>query len=99
LAHAVNATFAELNKDIPRAEIVADLTAAVLCEMQQISGYQAQTYDYVRHYCQDKDDKAVIKAVMGALTTLKKSLPSSWTQQHSLAQTNSLLRLYFFALN
>jgi antirestriction protein ArdC len=72
LAHAVNATFAELNKDIPRAEIVADLTAAVLCEMQQIDGYQAQTYDYIRHYCQDKDDKAVIKAIMGALNDVEK---------------------------
>ena len=72
LAHAVNATYADIQKDLPKAEIVADLTAAVLCEMQQISGYQAQTYDYVRNYCHDKDDKAVIKAVMGALTEVEK---------------------------
>lgn len=67
LAHAVNATFADLNKDRQRAEIVADFTAAVLCELQGISGYQYQTYEYVKYYCRDKSDKAVIKTVMGVL--------------------------------
>lgn len=72
LAHAVNATFTDLRKDLNRAEIVADFTAAVLCELQGISGYQYQTYEYIKCYCREKNDNAVIKAVMGILNEAAK---------------------------
>lgn len=72
LAHAVNATFADLHKDRKRAEIVADFTAAVLCELQGITGYQHQTYEYIKAYCQDKNDNAIIKSVMGVLNEVAK---------------------------
>ena len=72
LAHAVHNTFVNLNTiDINRAEIVADVTAAVLCQLQGICGYQAQTYEYVSKYCRDKAPKAVLAAVMGALADIE----------------------------
>lgn len=72
LAHAVHNTFVDiLSIDRNRAEIVADVTAAVLCEMQSICGYQAQTYEYVKNYCRNKEESAVLKAIMGALTEVE----------------------------
>lgn len=72
LAHAVNATYEKLDKDPNKAEVVAELTAAVLCEMQGISGYQCQAYDYIQRYCRDKEDKAVMKAIMGTFKEVEK---------------------------
>ena len=72
LAHAVNATFADLKQDRAKAEIVADLTAAVLCELQGINGYQQQTYRYVQSYCRDRSDNGVIKAVLSVLNDVEK---------------------------
>ena len=72
LAHAVHNTFVSLMTiDINRAEIVADIAAAVLCQLQGISGYQAQTYEYVSRYCKDKAPQAVLRAVMGALADVE----------------------------
>ena len=72
LAHAVNATFEDISKNRSKAEIVADLTAAVLCELQGISGYQQQTYEYIQHYCRDKSDSSVIKAILSVLNNVEK---------------------------
>ena len=72
LAHAVNATFADLKQDRAKAEIVADLTAAVLCELQGINGYQQQTYRYIKSYCRDRSDNGVIKAVLSVLNDVEK---------------------------
>ena len=72
LAHAVNATFADLQKDRAKAEIVADLTAAVLCELQGISGYQQQTYRYIQSYSRDRSDNGVIKVVLSVLNDVEK---------------------------
>ena len=72
LAHAVNATFEDLKQNRQKAEIVADLTAAVLCELQGISGYQQQTYYYIQQYCQDKSDNGVIKAILNVLNDVEK---------------------------
>ena len=65
-------TFVNLNTiDINRVEIVADVTAAVLCQLKGICGYQAQTYEYVSKYCRDKAPKTVLAAVMGALADIE----------------------------
>ena len=72
LAHAVNATFEDLKQNRQKAEIVADLTAAVLCELQGISGYQQQTYNYIQHYCRDKSDNGVVKAILNVLNDVEK---------------------------
>lgn len=72
LAHAVHSTFVDLMEiDINRAEIVADVTAAVLCQIQGITGYELQTYRYVQEYCSRKDDAFVLKAIMSALNDVE----------------------------
>ena len=72
LAHAVHNTFVSLMTiDINHAEIVADVTAAVLCQLQGISGYQEQTYEYVRRYCKNKEPQAILKSIMSALNDVE----------------------------
>ena len=54
-----------------KAEIVAELTAAVLCEMANISGYQQQSYEYIRAYVKDKEPKATMKAINEVLSLVE----------------------------
>ena len=68
LAHGVREMLADTKADSDREEIIAEITAAVLMQMQfGETGYHQQSYDYVKHYCKDKSPDAVIKAVMGVL--------------------------------
>ena len=68
LTHSVRETLADTKADPDREEIIAEITAAVLMEMQfGEHGYHQQSYEYVRHYCADKSPEAVIKTVMGVL--------------------------------
>ena len=68
LVHAVRETLADTKKDPDREEIIAEITAAVLMQMQfGETGYHQQSYEYVKHYCKDRSPDAVIKAVMGVL--------------------------------
>ena len=54
-----------------KAEIVAELTAAVLCEMAGISGYQQQSYEYIQAYVKDKEPKATMKAINEVLSLVE----------------------------
>ena len=68
LVHAVRETLADTKKDPDREEIIAEITAAVLMQMQfGETGYHQQSYEYVKQYCKDKSPEAVIKTVMGVL--------------------------------
>ena len=68
LTHSVRETLANTKEDSDREEIIAEITAAVLMQMQfGESGYHQQSYEYVKHYCKDKTPEAVIKTVMGVL--------------------------------
>ena len=72
LGHAVHDTIEPL-ADVPddKAEVVAELTAAVLCEMAEVSGYQQQSYEYIKRYVQGKDNKAVLKAIADVLALVE----------------------------
>ena len=68
LVHAVRETLADTNADPDREEIIAEITAAVLMQMQfGETGYHQQSYEYVKSYCKDKSPESVIKTVMGVL--------------------------------
>ncbi len=68
LTHAVRETLADTKADPDREEIIAEITAAVLMQMQfGETGYHQQSYEYVKSYCKDKSPEAVIKTVMGVL--------------------------------
>ena len=54
-------------------EIVAEFSAIVLCQLSGISGYEDQSYKYIREYCKDdKTDAAVLKRIMGVLADVEK---------------------------
>ena len=75
LAHALdkrlNPDFDKLSKE--RKEIVAEFTGIVLCQLSGISGYEDQSYKYIREYCKnDKTDEAILKSIMGVLADVEK---------------------------
>ena len=72
LAHAVHNSFAPIRKgELARAEVVAEMTAAVLCQMQGVSGYENSAYRYMARYAKGKDDKAVLQFILGTLTEVE----------------------------
>lgn len=74
LAHAVHNTFVDLKTyDTDRAEIVAEFTASVLCELTNITGYETQSYEYIKRYCGGEEKpEGVLKKIMGVLSEVEK---------------------------
>ena len=74
LSHAVHNTFVDLKTyDKDKAEIVAEFSACVLCELSGISGYQWQGYKYIERYCGTTDKpETVLKKIMGVLNDVEK---------------------------
>ena len=60
------------NVDTYKAEIVAELSAAVLTEMLGISGYEQQAYEYIKTYTKGKKDKNVIISITNVMNTVQK---------------------------
>lgn len=76
LSHSIHATTVDLKTyDSEKAEIVAEFSACVLCELCNIHEYEKQGYDYIAHYCK-KDSAAkpgkVIQKIMSVLTDVEK---------------------------
>lgn len=74
LAHAVHNTFVDLKTyDTDKAEIVAEFSSCVLCELTNIKGYESQGYEYIRHYCGgETKPEGVLKKIMGVLSEVEK---------------------------
>ena len=74
LAHAIHNTFVDLKTyDTDKAEIVAEFSSCVLCELTNIRGYETQSYDYIRHYCDgETKPEGVLKKILGVLTDVEK---------------------------
>lgn len=73
LGHAVHSRFESLEKvDVNYAECVAETVSAVLCELNGVTGYHHQSYEYIKEYTSDKSDKATLSAVSGVLTMVEK---------------------------
>lgn len=79
MAHFCHNTFETLRPGILcRAEITAELSAAVLCQITGISGYQHSAYDYIRHYAKGKDDKTVLQTMLSVLSDVEKIVSMIW---------------------
>ena len=73
LAHAVHDTFVDLKTcDKSKKEIVAELSALVLCEISGVSGYQWQGFKYIKHYCADSKPETALKKIMSVLNDVEK---------------------------
>ena len=75
LAHALdnrlNPDFQKFSKE--RKEIVAEFAGIVLCQLSGISGYEDQSYHYIReYYKKDKTDAAILKSIMSVLADVEK---------------------------
>ena len=75
LAHALdnrlNPDFQKFSKE--RKEIVAEFAGIVRCQLSGISGYEDQSYHYIREYCKkDKTDAAILKSIMSVLADVEK---------------------------
>ncbi|HHV35912.1 MAG TPA: M48 family peptidase [Syntrophomonadaceae bacterium] len=74
LGHVVHATFKELKAgQNPEQEIVAEIFAAVMCELYGVQGYHAHAWDYVKHYADDDPQKA-LQAVFRVLSDVEECL-------------------------
>jgi len=68
LAHAVHGTLKDLKKGAdPEQEIVAETAAAVLCQLQGITGYESQAYQYIQEYAFKMKEQEVLKVIMRVL--------------------------------
>ncbi len=73
LAHAVHDTFVDLKTcDKAKKEIIAELSALILCEISGVSGYQWQGFKYIGAYCADSKPETVLKKIMGVLNDVEK---------------------------
>lgn len=73
LAHAVHDTFVDLRTcDKAKKEIVAELSALILCEISGVSGYQWQGFKYIGAYCADSKPETVLKKMMGVINDVEK---------------------------
>ncbi len=68
LAHAVHHTLRDLKPGPdPEKEIVAETTAAILCHLQGVEGYECQAYEYVQEYASKMKEVNVVKVIMRVL--------------------------------
>lgn len=81
LAHAVHNTIKPLKGgQHAEQEIVAETSAAILLQIQGITGFEQYNYEYIEHYIKgitsdikdnDKKNKAVVKEIMGLLNEIE----------------------------
>ena len=56
-------------KGLAESEIVAELSAAVFCQMQGIKGYEEQAYDYIKEYSEGgESSEKVIRSIMKVIS-------------------------------
>ena len=73
LAHAVHDTIEPLSKvSKEKAEIVAEFSAAVLCQIVGIEGQAFNSYEYVKKYCNAATPNGIVKQIMKLLSTVEK---------------------------
>ena len=87
LAHAVHNTFVDLKTyNTDKAEIVAEFTASVLCELTNITGYEMQSYEYIKRYCGGAEKpEGILKKIMGVLSEVEKIVLKVITTEESKA--------------
>lgn len=73
LAHAVHYRLESFRPGmLARAEVVAEVTAAVLCHLNGINGYECSAYRYIARYSQAKTPDAVLQFISGTLSDVEK---------------------------
>lgn len=74
LGHAVHHTFRPLRGgQVPEQEIVAEVFAAVMCELHGVADYRRNVWDYVKCYA-SQDPREAIKAIFRVLADVEECL-------------------------
>lgn len=72
LAHAVHSSIKELKAgQDAEEEIVAEMSACVLCHLQGIKGYESQAFNYIQSYIAKMKEQDVLKAIMRVLSEIE----------------------------
>ena len=72
LAHHIDESIQSiLPGRLAEAEIVAEFSAAVLCSIQNISGYENSTFQYLKAYSSGKDPQAVLRSIMSVASRVE----------------------------
>ena len=75
LGHHLHNLQEDINKvPLEKAEIIAELTGAVLCTMLDISGYEKESYNYIKEYAKKHTEKDVLKEISSLLGIVEKSI-------------------------
>jgi len=87
LAHAAHNTIRPLKGgQHANQEIVAEMVAAVLCEVYGFTGYHWHAYEYIRSYAKAHDGAGVIKAVMHVFAEVQRVLEVILLQDQETAE-------------
>ena len=71
LDNRLNGDLSKSSKE--RNEIVAEFSAIIMCQLSGISGYEDQSYNYIKEYCKDSNsDNAILKSIMRILNDVEK---------------------------
>lgn len=74
LGHAVHHTFRHLqNGQVAEQEIVAEVFAAVMCELHGIRGYHQHSWEYIRHYAANDPGEA-LKVIFRVLSDVEECM-------------------------
>jgi antirestriction protein ArdC len=74
LGHAVHHTFRPLKGgQVPEQEIVAEIFAAVMCELHGVTDYRRNVWDYVKCYA-SQDPREALKAIFRVLADVEECL-------------------------
>lgn len=73
LAHAVHHQLDTFRPGmLARSEVVAEMTAAILCHLQGIAGYECSAYSYIARFSQAKSPDAVLQFISGTLAEVER---------------------------
>lgn len=72
-AHFVHDTIEDI-KEVSgnKAEVVAELTAAVICSVAGVNGYERQSREYIKHYADNMDTKELLRTMNDVLKLVEK---------------------------
>lgn len=67
-AHYIHDTIEDI-KDVRgnKAEVVAELSAAVICSIAGVSGFERQSKEYIKHYADNMDTKELLRTMNDVL--------------------------------
>lgn len=72
LAHHIDESIQPIKAGrLAEAELVAEYSAAVLCAIQGISGYENSTYNYLKAYSTGKDPQSVLRSIMSVASRVE----------------------------